>query len=196
MSKIINTITVDVVPTNWWQRYRIRKGKIPGKRTYVIQTPKTITLQKIVNRLVDAPESILKPGRTVDDVIVKMYKTYLNDLIYVIARSIQNDGEKLSEKLVNRIIREFTAEEIYSTATIIFNSLPHEEFIKVLIAYKGRDILYPKREEPSMYDKLGINILLHQKNIAFTPGQDLSPLKEAKPATHPSNIKIEFNKGR
>lgn len=129
------TLEVDIYRTRW-EKF-LRK---PEKRTFVI---KPITLGSLIR----ISKLLLTVDLTLDDVQSLLQSTYHSmvdhgeTIAKIIAIAIHNQPTEPPKSLVDFIINNFTAKEMFTTVSIILNKMDVTSFMSSIISIKGMSVL-------------------------------------------------------
>lgn len=134
------TLSVDILPKNRAHAYLQRRGWLPTKKVFTLKGATLGTMVKISKLLLDVDISHFKTELLLDS----NYRSISTDgpkMALAIAHCIHNRPGQPAKSLVDFILYNFTAQELYRTLTLVLKQMDVSSFMTSIIYIKGVNIL-------------------------------------------------------
>ena len=136
-------VDIEVLRPVWWERWSIKFGWLPGKRTYNIKPATLGTMIRISKLLLEIEIESLTTNTGALDANYKLYDQHGEHLTQVVAIAIQNSTDLPDKKLVRFLQNNLTGKELFSITQVVVKQLDVLSFMSTIISIRGVSLLNP-----------------------------------------------------
>lgn len=137
------TITVDVIPQNWYQTKLQQWGITAKQRVYQLRPLTLGTLIRISRILLGINMAL--PDR--DRILEVNYETidkHGEKLAKIIALAIRNNRQEADKGLIRFILQNFSSKEMFGVLGLVVQQMDLTSFMSSIISIKGMNVLAEK----------------------------------------------------
>lgn len=137
-------IEIDVKAQNRLERFLMKIGWAPTKRTFHLKPLVVGNMYRIAGKTLNIPDDLFSGGLIQG--LMQGIGHHTKDLAYIVATGIQNNKKEPTKALIEFVEYNCTMEDIYTILNAVLNKMDVENFLNSIALIKGADALRQKEQ--------------------------------------------------